>query len=244
MLPDLERLIHLQKLDTAADEARRLIASAPQRLEALDTQFASARAALEAARQQKAANDEARRAADKDLAAVKARRSKYLDQTMEVKTNREFHALQHEIQMADDEIKRIEDGLLEQMLAADEIAATVKAAQTAFADAERSVAAQKEALEAEGQRLAASLDDMARERQTVAAGIDPSALAVFETVAKTRRGLAVAEARDGLCSVCHVRLRPQIYQDVRRNSQIVQCESCQRILYYTPPPAPRPETHA
>jgi predicted nucleic acid-binding Zn-ribbon protein len=242
LLPDLERLIQLQRLDTAADEARRLIASAPQRLEALDAELEEARAALAAARQKKAANDDARRAADKELAAVKSRRSKFMDQTMEVKTNREFHALQHEIQMADDEIKRIEDGLLEQMLAADEIAAAVKAAEQAFADAERSVAAQKQAIEAERQQLAASLDDVARERHGVAAATDPSALSVFESVAKTRRGLAVAEARDGLCSVCHVRLRPQVYQDVRRNSQIVQCESCQRILYYVAPPASPSET--
>ena len=47
----------------------------------------------------------------------------------------------------------------------------------------------------------------------------------------------VAEARDGICTICHVRLRPQVFNDVRRNEAIVQCESCQRILYYVPAPA-------
>ena len=44
--------------------------------------------------------------------------------------------------------------------------------------------------------------------------------------------------RDGLCSVCHVRLRPQVFQLVRHNDSIIQCDSCHRILYYIPPPPP------
>ena len=53
----------------------------------------------------------------------------------------------------------------------------------------------------------------------------------------------MAEARDGLCTVCHVRLRPQVFNEARRNAGIVQCDSCTRILYFvpvasaTPPPA-------
>jgi hypothetical protein len=31
-----------------------------------------------------------------------------------------------------------------------------------------------------------------------------------------------------------VRLRPQVFNTVRRNEQIVQCDSCLRILYFTP----------
>ena len=62
---------------------------------------------------------------------------------------------------------------------------------------------------------------------------------LFERVGKQRKGVAICQAtRDGLCSVCHVRLRPPVFQQVRMNTAVVQCESCQRILYYIPPPAP------
>ena len=44
--------------------------------------------------------------------------------------------------------------------------------------------------------------------------------------------------RDGLCSLCHVRLRPQVFQQERTNDQIIHCDICQRILYYIPPPQP------
>ena len=53
---------------------------------------------------------------------------------------------------------------------------------------------------------------------------------MFEQVAKKRNGIAVAEARDGICTICHVRLRPQVFNTVRRNEAIPQCDSCNRIL--------------
>ena len=52
-----------------------------------------------------------------------------------------------------------------------------------------------------------------------------------------RHGIAVAEARDGICMICHVRLRPQVFNNVRRNTEIIQCDTCQRILYFVPPVA-------
>ena len=54
----------------------------------------------------------------------------------------------------------------------------------------------------------------------------------YDQILKSRRGLAVVQMIGETCTACHVRLRPQVAQVVRRNEDIVQCESCQRILYY------------
>ena len=74
------------------------------------------------ARDRKTQNEAERRTLEKDVAAVRSRRSEFLDQTIEVKTNKEFHALQHEIQTAEQEIARLEDLILENMVAADDVA--------------------------------------------------------------------------------------------------------------------------
>ena len=47
-----------------------------------------------------------------------------------------------------------------------------------------------------------------------------------------------AEARNGICSVCHVRLRPQVFNTVLKNEEILQCDSCNRILFFIPTAAP------
>jgi predicted nucleic acid-binding Zn-ribbon protein len=59
-------------------------------------------------------------------------------------------------------------------------------------------------------------------------------LALFERIATHRRGIGLSEARDGTCMQCHVRLRPQVFNEVRRNDSLHQCDSCSRILYYVP----------
>ena len=62
----------------------------------------------------------------------------------------------------------------------------------------------------------------------------PQVLAIFELVAKRRNGVAIAEARDGICTICHVRLRPQVFNNILKNDQIIQCDSCNRIMYSVP----------
>jgi predicted nucleic acid-binding Zn-ribbon protein len=42
----------------------------------------------------------------------------------------------------------------------------------------------------------------------------------------------VAEAKDEHCQECNVRLRPQVYSELRLGKKIIRCDSCSRILYY------------
>jgi predicted nucleic acid-binding Zn-ribbon protein len=78
---------------------------------------------------------------------------------------------------------------------------------------------------------------MAGERAAIVAALDKQVLGTFELVSRKRNGVAVAEAKDGVCTICHVRLRPQVFNTVRRNEEIVQCDSCNRILFFVPAPA-------
>ena len=69
-------------------------------------------------------------------------------------------------------------------------------------------------------------------RESLASEIDAAVLALFDQIAEKRNGLAVVEAENNLCSSCHVRLRPQVFNDIRLNDRVIQCESCGRILYF------------
>lgn len=77
MLPDLERLIHLQDIETRVGAAQRIVAAAPERIAALDAKLAAAREGVEAAKAAVAENQAARRTVDKDLLASQQRLEKY-----------------------------------------------------------------------------------------------------------------------------------------------------------------------
>ncbi len=148
MLPDLERLIQLQELELRADAARRVVATAPERLAALDARLASARANLEHATAVIADNQGARRTVDKDLAAAQQRLEKYKEQSMAVKTNTEFHAMQHQMAAVKAEIDQFESRTLEVMMHADELAAALKAAEARLKADEAAVVAERKSIEA------------------------------------------------------------------------------------------------
>lgn len=55
---------------------------------------------------------------------------------------------------------------------------------------------------------------------------------------RQRRGTAIALTHDGTCLACHIAVPPQLFQKILRNESLELCPSCQRILYYKPPPKP------
>jgi predicted nucleic acid-binding Zn-ribbon protein len=236
MNTDIQRLIDLQRLDSIAIEAQRRLAEEPERLKALDAKLEAARSRVAEAKERLATSQIARRDIEKDVAVHQGRLSKYRDQLMAVKTNVEYQAMQKEIEYAQTEVKALEDKILERMLEADEYTATIKQTEAALAAEQKAVDAEKQALAAD---VAARKDAIARvgaERGDVIRALDPKVLAVFELVASRRNGVAVAEARDGICTICHVRLRPQVFNTVRRNEAVIQCDSCNRILYFAAAP--------
>jgi predicted nucleic acid-binding Zn-ribbon protein len=238
MHADLESLIHLQQLDLAAERDRRRIADIPAARQALDERLVAATAAVEAVKQRLAVNQAARREIDKELSAVQTRLSKFKNQLMEVKTNKEYQAMQKEMAVAEEEISAHETRMLERMEDADAIARDLKAAEAALKAEQSAVATEKTQLDRDQAAAERDLEAVLAERATVTAQLSRDAFRLFERVAQGRKGVAVAEARDGLCTVCHVRLRPQVFNDVRRNDSIIQCESCTRILYFVPAAAP------
>ena len=239
MIPDLEHIIQLQQLEDAAELARRTIADEPIRQAELEAKLAAAQKVLDDEKARLASNHSSRRDLDKHLAEQQGRLSKYKNQLMDVKTNREYQAMQKEIETAQHEILVLEDSILERMLEFDEITAHVKAAEKAFAEDTQAIEAERVTMAAHLASAQASIVRVAGERAALVAQMTPSVVAAFERILKYRKVSAVATVVEGRCSVCGVRMRPQAYNDLRRNEMLFQCESCQRYLYFTgPPPAP------
>jgi predicted nucleic acid-binding Zn-ribbon protein len=235
MLPDLQRLITLQELDLRAGHASQVVAAAPGRIAALDARLNEGQAGVEKVKADIAANQAARRAVDKDLLAAQQRLEKYKEQSMAVKTNAEFHAMQHQMASVKTEIDQFESRTLEIMMAADELSAGLKRAEAQLKADEAAVAAERAAIQRERDEQAAVARTSADERAALVAEMPPALVSTFERVARQRGGVALARAEKERCVVCQVRLRPMVYTAVKRNDAIVQCDSCQRILYYVPP---------
>jgi len=234
MNPLLEQLIRLQKAESELRRTQAGLAEIPRRKAELEAELAADRAHLDAARSSLDESLKARRRHEADLQDLEGKRSKYKGQLMEVKTNKEYTAMLHEIEGVERDIRGREDQVLAEMEKAESLTAEVKKEEAAFKAREERHRADIRSLDEQSRTLQADVSRLTAERDQVAHGLDEDTLALFQRVARLR-GVAMAEARDGMCQVCHVKLRLQMFSDIKRNEEILQCPACNRILYYEPP---------
>jgi predicted nucleic acid-binding Zn-ribbon protein len=217
------------------------LADVPLRRSEIEGQLARERLRLDAAKESLESSQKARRRLEAELQDLETKRSKYKGQLMEVKTNKEYTAVLHEIETVEREIRSREDQILAEMERAEALSSDVKQEEQVFRQAQEGAQVELRALAERGSRLEEEQRGTAAERDAVAGTLREDILQLFQRVAKLR-GVAVAEARDGMCQLCHMRLRLQMYSELKRNDQVVQCPACSRILFFVPPvPVASPE---
>src|SRR5216684_4821621 len=238
MHPAVPHLIELQRLDHLIAGLRAELEAFPKRLREADAKLSGARAAVVAAKEAHVNSQKERKKFELDVEQWKDRARKYRDQSGAVKTNEAYKALQHEIANAEAEIAKAEDRLLERMVAGEDYERQVKAAERAVKEVETAAQADRLAIEAEQAAAQKELEADIAERERAVATIPEDLLDHYQRIARRHNGVALAEVRDETCMLCRVRVRPHVYQELRRETshEIFHCESCTRILYYTDQP--------
>ena len=231
MNQDLKQLIRLQSIDLSIQELRTRIDKFPGISKALDEQLRSAQSGLETTKERAKNNQANRKKLEAEIGSLESKISKYRDQMMAVKTNEEYRALQHEIEHAQTAIRKIEDDILTLMMEAESGLTDIKAAETRLKEDGQKVDQERKRLTEVNQRDLSALESYLKERKEIEASISADLIPRYERVRKARGGIAVAAARNEVCEICQVRIRPQVFQELRSNDQIIACDACQRILY-------------
>lgn len=229
----LASLVRLQTLELQIGRLRQALAQLPERGRRLEQSRAEARQKVEQARQRLLAGHKQRRALELDIEQLREKVRRYRAQLYEVKTNEAYRALQQEIQLAEATITRLEDQLLEQMVAAEELDRQVHQAEGELQAVEAQLEQQAQQLQREQQRLQQELEQIEHEAATVRSGLPEDVLDHYRRIARRHGGLALAAVRDEACSLCRVRVRPHVLQLLQQpeSAELFHCESCTRILY-------------
>lgn len=235
MHPDLETLVDLHRADVELRNFDKELRALPQKKAAIDAQIVADRAALDAAKLALDGQSKDRKRLELEVQDFEARRSKYKGQLADVKTNKEYTALLHEIENVEREIRSREDQILDAMEKVEGGQVAVKKEESSFKALEATRGQEIRALEARIRECEAKRSEVAAMRQKKVETLKPDLLAEYSRILKAR-GTALAEAKDGACAMCHVKLRAQVYVDVKRNDGIITCSSCSRIMYFEAPP--------
>jgi predicted nucleic acid-binding Zn-ribbon protein len=235
MTGEMEQVTRLQSLDLRIAEFEREIATLPKHIAEIERALDSHLRRLEADRAALAANQKERKRLEDDGKVEAQKISKLKDQMLGAKTNEQYRAFQHEIDFCAAAIRKADDRILELMSEAEPLDVNVKSAEAALKEEQKQVEAEKARARERTAAVQKQLDQGKAERKTLVATVKPQTYSTYERVRKKWRGSAVAEALGGRCSACQILLRPQFFQDLRNSQQMMQCESCGRILFYNPP---------
>lgn len=145
---------------------------------------------------------------------------------------KELASLQSESEALQRRISKLEDNLLEALIALEEAQDKHAAAGTRLAE----VTAQREAQVADLTRQRAELEQrIARLDAAIAeirASLSAENLSLYEYLARRKGGRPVAlMTRASVCSACGVSVPIAIAQQARDRAQVAFCPSCERILH-------------
>ena len=233
----LERLYRLQELLLEARTKAERRDRTPEHLVHVEAAWQDFRRKRQEVASRRERAEARKKELDEEIASFNEQLKKSEAKRKAVKGQHEYTALltevdhaQREIRAREDELLQVEEALGQARADEESLAATTGEEEAGYEDQMSEWRAEQAKLDAE----VAAAEKAATE---IRASVDKRLLGVFDRIAKMRRGVAVARvtmvaSQTAACSSCNVRLRPQLLSDLRLTREILQCESCKRILYW------------
>jgi len=230
----LERLLRIQELALEMRAARNVVAATPARIEAIEGRFRERNAEYVAVRDRHDALEKDQRDRQGELSVLEESLKKYMDGLMQVKNQREYAAMLKEIDAVKAQIAAHEEAVLTDMEELEGLQGDLEARSSHIAEERAQVdreSAQVESDSAAAQELIARCHE---ERARIEAELPADLVDNVRRVEEARQGIFLTRADREMCQACFVRVRPQVFQEIRQNSKIHACGNCRRYLYFEP----------
>lgn len=229
-MTNIERLLVVQSHDIRIAEIEREMRDIPARKNQDLTRLDTHMQALAAADEDLKANQAEIAQLELEVETSQGKITKFREQQLEIKTNKEFKAMEMEIKSVADKIQGFEDDTLELMETYESIKADVAQRQKDLAAERVAVDEDVRVLDERLSGLEAELKRTIDERNLSAEGIDPEWIQHYDTI-RTRRVESIVKLKDGICSGCHMQLPPSAVHAVLRHDAMTTCDYCARMLY-------------
>jgi uncharacterized protein len=231
----IELLVNIQVIDLQLRERTEAIETLRLEMADLEGTLAGQRQVLDTVRAERADLESRRRDIEGTLADEEAKMKDRRMRLNRIRNEKEASAVRREIEVAKEGTGLLEENLMAIFEQLDTVKAQETELVTAFDALAAKRASEKERIDLEIEELSHGLDESRSRREVLANDLEVPLRRQYETILSRKRGQAVVEIRGGICEGCHMRVAPQLANEIHRNTRVIQCPSCHRILYARPP---------
>ncbi len=232
MIESIQKLIALQDVDNKIRQYKSILEKTKLEISELEISAVKSQEEYDLLLQQMEESQKQRRQKERDLEVKEGDLKKYKGQLFQIKTNREYEAMLEEIATCETDIGLLEEGILQFMEEGDSL-------KSKSQEKKKQVDKEKEEFQlfmVEKRKETADKEKTVKEeedqRPKLLEGLEENIVIEYEKLLETRNGQVVVTAKDGTCSGCFVSMRPQMFEEMKRNDKIYYCPSCNRFLYW------------
>ena len=232
MADQLDALKKLQAIDAQLYQLRRQQRETPKALEQVAAAVAAEEAKLAAATERLKTLQLAQKEKEIELQTREASVKKLQGQLFQLKTNKEYAAMQREIDAHKADNSVLEEDIIKLFDAIEHAARNRQTEHARVTQEQERLAKERQRLEQELAVIGEQLSVLERDRQAALPDVPNRALDAYDRILALRDGLALVPLMNDACGGCHRRMPPQVINEVYLKTKLVMCESCSRILYF------------
>jgi len=233
MLDTIEKLLVLQDRDKHIRRVKTELEHIEPERQSLKNKASGAQAALDLAKSKVRELETARKQLELEVESKKSLIEKYSNQQLQTRKNEEYRALAHEIEGCKEGIHKIEDREIELMEQTEAAQKQVVSATKILNEAKKLAEDQIAELGKREITLKKELADLEVNREELATSVDEVARGRYERLVKSRGDSVIVGVQHSVCGGCHMKLPAQVLVSCRAAQELVTCNNCGRILFYT-----------
>jgi len=230
----LQKLVRLQELALEIRKGQRILEAAPERIDDIEERFRERNAEYVAIKDRHDELDVDQRARSGELGTLEEHRKKFMDDLMQVKNQREYAALLKEIDSVKAQISEHEEAILTDMEEIEKVKADLTNHEEHIQVEREAVGKERADVESEATAVRAKIEQQMSERDSIAQELPGPIRTTVQQLEANRQGVFLSKTENGTCLSCFVRVRPQVFQEIRTAVKVHRCSNCNRFLYHEP----------
>ncbi|MGH7909179.1 MAG: zinc ribbon domain-containing protein [Thermodesulfobacteriota bacterium] len=230
MRDQITALEALQQLDLELRELEDSLERYPQEISRYKEEIENTKKSLAEAKEELNQIRKRRMESESKLFGNKDKIKKSEVKLFEIKTYREYEALQKEIGDVKKANADLEEHILKEMETLEGLEPEIKEKENTLNEKEKEYDKIIDINNRKISEITKAYEIKKQEKKKMVSLINPEILTLYERI-RRRNGVVLVQARNELCTGCNMNIPPQLFNEVLTSKRMIQCPNCHRILY-------------